>query len=80
MNTVRLPRVIIFDVNETLSDMAPMAARFADVGAPENLFPTWFAGVLRDGFALAVGGTSRPFAEVGSGVLEALLSDAAIDR
>ncbi|RZL72662.1 MAG: haloacid dehalogenase type II [Rhodococcus sp. (in: high G+C Gram-positive bacteria)] len=77
---MRLPRVIIFDVNETLSDMAPMAARFADVGAPEHLFPTWFAGVLRDGFALAVAGTARPFAEVGSGVLEALLSDAAIDR
>jgi len=33
----RLPAVILFDVNETLSDMSPMAMRFADVGAP----PTW---------------------------------------
>jgi 2-haloacid dehalogenase len=28
------PSVVVFDVNETLSDMAPMARRFADVGAP----------------------------------------------
>lgn len=28
------PSVIVFDVNETLSDMSPMGARFADVGAP----------------------------------------------
>jgi 2-haloacid dehalogenase len=45
--------VLIFDVNETLSDMAPMAARFEDVGAPACLAKTWFAGLLRDGFALA---------------------------
>jgi len=28
--------VIVFDVNETLSDMSPMAGRFADIGAPED--------------------------------------------
>ena len=28
------PEVIVFDVNETLSDLAPMAQRFEDVGAP----------------------------------------------
>ncbi len=47
------PSVIVFDVNETLSDMAPLAARFADVGAPDLLAKVWFASVLRDGFALA---------------------------
>ena len=31
------PQLLIFDVNETLSDLAPMAARFADVGAPAEL-------------------------------------------
>ncbi len=30
----RRPELIVFDVNETLSDMSPMAQRFADVGAP----------------------------------------------
>jgi hypothetical protein len=36
--------LIVFDVNETLSDMAPMGKRFADVGAPELLAKIWFAG------------------------------------
>ena len=48
----RDPSVVVFDVNETLSDMSPMARRFADVGAPEHLAKLWFATLLRDGFAL----------------------------
>jgi hypothetical protein len=31
------PSVIVFDVSETLSDMTPLAARFADVAAPRLL-------------------------------------------
>ena len=31
----RRPELIVFDVNETLSDMSPMAQRFADVGGAE---------------------------------------------
>ena len=27
------PSVVVFDVNETLSDLTPMGQRFADVGA-----------------------------------------------
>lgn len=63
------PSVIVFDVNETLSDMAPMAQRFVDVGASGSMFSTWFAGVLRDGFALTMTGTPKSFVEVASGVL-----------
>ena len=58
------PELIVFDVNETLSDMAPLRERFQDLGAPGDLAATWFAGVLRDGFALAVRGVSRPFADI----------------
>jgi len=32
-----VPKVVVFDVNETLSDMSPIASRFADVGAPRHL-------------------------------------------
>ena len=42
--------VVVFDVNETLSDMRPLADRFTDVGAPGHLAPLWFAGLLRDAF------------------------------
>ncbi|MDN5768271.1 MAG: HAD hydrolase-like protein [Humibacillus sp.] len=40
----RRPLVLIFDVNEALSNLAPLGARFEDVGAPAHLATTWFAG------------------------------------
>lgn len=69
----RRPRVIVFDVNETLSDMSPMAARFEDVGAPAHLAKSWFAGLLRDGFALTVVNASDSFARIGSEALRVIL-------
>jgi 2-haloacid dehalogenase len=74
------PSVIVFDVNETLSDMSPMAARFAAVGAPEQLAKLWFATLLRDGFALTAAGASRPFAEVGVDALRTVLHGVDLDR
>ncbi|SHF65118.1 2-haloacid dehalogenase [Jatrophihabitans endophyticus] len=66
--------VIVFDVNETLSDLAPLGERFVDVGAPGGLLATWFASTLRDGDALGLAGTPRPFADVARGVLATLWS------
>jgi 2-haloacid dehalogenase len=63
------PRVIVFDVNETLSDLGPLTERFTDIGLPAGLATTWFAQVLRDGFALATVGSSAPFATIADGVL-----------
>jgi 2-haloacid dehalogenase len=74
------PSVIVFDVNETLSDMAPMAQRFADVGAPGLLATAWFASVLRDGFALTAAGGKEPFARLARGALEAVLAGASLNR
>jgi 2-haloacid dehalogenase len=74
------PSVIVFDVNETLSDMSPMAQRFTDVGAPGHLAKLWFASLLRDGFALTATGDSRPFAEVGADALRTVLRDVELDR
>ena len=70
------PSVIVFDVNETLSDMTPLARRFADVGAPELLARVWFASLLRDGFALAAAGGTDTFARLASGALQAVLAGA----
>lgn len=74
------PSVIVFDVNETLSDMGPMAQRFADVGAPGHLAKTWFAMVLRDGFGLAAAEAQQPFADIASGVLRTLFSGLELTR
>lgn len=59
-------KAVVFDVNETLSDMTPLRGRFEDVGAPADLMQTWFAGVLRDGFALTCVGQDPEFAQVAS--------------
>ncbi len=55
------PSVVVFDVNETLSDLTPMGQRFADVGVPEWTAKVWFASLLRDGFALTAAGTTERF-------------------
>ncbi len=71
---VPAPELVVLDVNETLSDLEPLRGRFLAVGAPASLLDTWFAGTLRDGFALAARGSAQPFAAVGAAVLTGLLS------
>lgn len=72
--------VVVFDVNETLSDMWPMADRFTQVGAPGDLAATWFATVLRDGFALAAIGTQEKFATIAEQNLRTALTPHELDR
>jgi 2-haloacid dehalogenase len=74
------PSVIVFDVNETLSDMTPMASHFAEVGTPGLLATAWFASVLRDGFALTAVGGKEPFARLARGALENVLAGASLNR
>ncbi len=74
------PEVVVFDVNETLSDMLPMGQRFVDIGAPRHLAATWFAGLLRDGFALTAAGTFPSFAALGAGLLRVQLASLALNR
>lgn len=67
------PAAVVFDVNETLSDLSSMAQRFAEVGAPEHLARLWFASVLRDGFAVAAAGSQESFAVLAQENLRSLL-------
>ncbi|MFF4402298.1 haloacid dehalogenase type II [Streptomyces sp. NPDC001480] len=68
------PAVLIFDVNETLNDLAPLRGRFEEIGAPAELMPLWFAGTLRDGFALAAADSYADFADLASDSLRGLLT------
>jgi len=72
--------VIVFDVNETLSDMSPMGERFSEVGAPGELAKLWFATLLRDGFALAASGENGSFSAIGADVLRGLLTGVELNR
>jgi 2-haloacid dehalogenase len=76
----RRPKLLVFDVNETLSNMALMANRFEDVGAPVHLAKTWFASLLRDGFALTVSGVNPRFAELGAEGLRGSLDGLSLNR
>ncbi len=82
-----LPRVIIFDVNETLSDLAPMQELWKAAGVPAHIAALWFAEVLRDGFALTATLQNAPFATIAGDVARRLLRaagavdvDASTDR
>jgi 2-haloacid dehalogenase len=74
------PSVIVFDVNETLSDLSPLGARFVEVGASASAAPLWFASVLRDGFALTAAGDNPPFAGVARELLISQLSEVQLNR
>jgi len=72
--------VIVFDVNETLSDMATMADRFAEVGAPPQLAKLWFAALLRDAFALTAAGSTDRFASFASEGVRSVLHGVELNR
>ncbi|MEU2060726.1 haloacid dehalogenase type II [Streptomyces sp. NPDC013455] len=56
--------VVVFDVDETLTDLSALGTRLAEAGLPGRLLPAWYAGVLRDGVALTLAGGRAPFAAV----------------
>src|SRR5690348_1732860 len=60
--------------------MAPMASRFADVGAPGLLARVWFSNLLRDGFALTAVHRKEPFARLARGALETVLAGVSLNR
>ncbi|MBG6225221.1 2-haloacid dehalogenase [Arthrobacter sp. CAN_A2] len=72
--------LVLFDVNETLSDMGRMSQHFEEVGAPPQLAALWFASVLRDGFAHTVVGRNTPFGEVAEDALRTVLAGQPLNR
>ena len=60
--SISQPALIIFDVNETHSDMSPLQQRFEEVGLDAREATTWFATLLRDGFDLTVTGANPSLA------------------
>jgi 2-haloacid dehalogenase len=73
MTANRRPEVLVLDVNETLSDMEPLRARFESVGLSGHALDAWFAATLRDGFALTAAGSYGSFRAIGADLLRDLL-------
>lgn len=64
---------VIFDVNETLTDLTPMRERFVEHGLAAHQVDAWFASVLREGFALTSVQQIASFANIGGELLHGLL-------
>jgi 2-haloacid dehalogenase len=74
------PDVVAFDVNETLLDLAPVAAALVERGLPADLLPTVFARTLLTGFAGTVTGRWFPFRAAFETALAQLTELSAADR
>lgn len=78
------PRVVVFDVLETLLDLAPLAARFEAVGQPPDRLEPWFMRFQRDAMALTLAGDAAPFEAVAREALRTetqhTISEADIDH
>lgn len=68
--------MVVFDVNETLTDPAWLRARLDAAGAHPDLVETWLAATLRDGIALTAAGGFATFSEVAAAALSRLAPDA----
>ncbi|GAB3990577.1 haloacid dehalogenase type II [Nocardioides marmoraquaticus] len=73
------PDLVVLDVNETLSDLSLMGEAFERAGLGAHEVEAWFAGVLRDAFALTLLGDLPGFADLASSSLRARLTAAGAD-
>lgn len=80
----RRPRVVLFDVFETVLRVEELQTRFVDVGRPAHEWELFFTRTLRDGMALTLAGSAPPFADVARAALRTTtrhkLSEEALDH
>ncbi len=78
----RRPKVIAFDVIETLFDPSPIDAAMVELGLPKGSLKVWFARFLRDAFALEIIGQYKSFKEIATGTLGVMCraKDLAVDE
>lgn len=67
------PRIIFFDVVETVFSLAPLEDKLTEFNLPVGTDRLFFAQLLRDAFALSASGVFRPFPDIAKGTLTVLL-------
>ena len=72
MADVPPPSVIVFDVNETLLDIATLEPLFARLFGDGKIMRDWYAQLVLYAEALTLAGSYAPFADVGGAVLRML--------
>ncbi|WGF87395.1 HAD family hydrolase [Marinivivus vitaminiproducens] len=73
---LRRPQAVVFDVIETLFPLEPLDEGLQALGLPANAVHAWFAGSLRDFFALGAVGQFQPLRVVMESNLDDLLARA----
>lgn len=69
----RRPAVVAFDTLQTLWSLDPIADLLDHAGLPDEALELFFDKVLRDAFALELGGAFRPIEEIARAALDATL-------
>tara|TARA_R100000027_G_C2250170_1_gene94113 strand:+ start:1425 stop:2099 length:675 start_codon:yes stop_codon:yes gene_type:complete len=74
------PSTIIFDVNETLLDLAPLKESVGRaLGGRQELSTLWFTTMTHYSVVETMTGTFRPFSEIGVGVLQMMANSHGIE-
>lgn len=80
VNTIPKPKVIIFDVNETLLDLAGLKASVGEaLGGREDLLPLWFSTMLHYSLVETMTGEYHHFGEIGTAALLMVAERQSID-
>lgn len=67
----RRPKVLFFDVNETLLDLTPMKKKVGEVlEGKEDVLSLWFTTMLHYSLVTSASGHYKPFAHIGAAALQ----------
>lgn len=66
------PKVLLFDVNETLLDIGPLKKSVAEILLEPHAAELWFATMLQYSLAMTVSGQYAAFPNIGAAVLQML--------
>ncbi|MFG0267264.1 MAG: haloacid dehalogenase type II [Rhodopirellula sp. JB055] len=70
VSNVSRPKVIVFDVNETLLDLAPLKSSVGKaLNGREDLLPLWFSTMLHYSLVETLSGEYHDFGEIGTAAL-----------
>ena len=71
METKNKPKVVFFDVNETLLDLSKMKKQIGEIlNGREDLLPLWFTTMLQYSLVISASGRYEPFAHIGAASLQ----------
>ena len=75
------PKVIIFDVNKTLLDLAPLKTSIAKAfGRREEIVPLWFSTMLHYSLVETLSGNYHSFGDIGIAALMMVATSQGIEK